>query len=468
MSSTARRPLTIAAMAASVALLAACAGTGGDSTTPGTNGTNGTDTGTQTGTDTTAPEPTDDGTDTGDGTDAGAGGSVDSLTFWSNHPGGSKDVEEQLIAAYEAETGISINLVTAGSNYEEVANRFNAAQAGSDVPDIVVASDVTWFPMMLNGAIAPMDELWSSQDVDSDGYVDALREDYHYDGQHFAMPYARSTPLFYYNKDMWEAAGLPDRGPETWEEFAEWAPQLKEANNDLPPLTIPDGTNYLDWYFQGMIWTFGGSYSNEFEPTFTDAGSIEAGEFLQQQVQDGMFVIATDPNSDFAAGQAAALLQSTGSLGGLTESATFDFGTAFLPGPAPGVTTGGAGLAISSNIPDERKQAAMDFVAWFTNTENTVTFSQATGYVPVRKDAAETDSVQAYLEQNPNFKTALDQLPQTQSQDYARVFVPGGGARIGAALDRITTGNQDVTTVFEELQNETQTGIPSDVLPELD
>lgn len=438
MSRTTPHLLKLITLGLTATLLTACAGTGGDNDTDGN-----------------------------DDTAAGDAGAVETLTFWSNHPGGSKEVEEELIAAYEEETGVTINLVTAGANYEEVANRFNAAQAGGDLPDIVVASDVTWFPMMLNGAIAPMDELWSEQDIDTDSYVDALREDYNYEDQHFAVPYPRSTPLFYYNKEMWEAAGLPDRGPETWEEFAEWAPQLAEANDGLAPLTIPDGSNYLDWYFQGMIWTFGGAYSDGWDPKFTEAGSIEAGEFLQQQVEDGMFVIATDPNSDFAAGQAAALLQSTGSLGGLTETATFEFGTAFLPGPQPGVTTGGAGLAISDKISDERKAAAMDFLAWYTNTDNTVTFSQATGYVPVRKDAAETDAVQTYLSENPNFQTALEQLEVTQSQESARVFVPGGGARIGAALDRITTGGEDVTTVFTALQEETEQVIERDVEPEL-
>ena len=46
--------------------------------------------------------------------------------------------------------------------------------------------------------------------------------------QHWAVPYARSTPLFYYNKDLWAAAGLPDRGPETWAELEEWDASLKQ------------------------------------------------------------------------------------------------------------------------------------------------------------------------------------------------------------------------------------------------
>src|SRR5690606_7952273 len=110
---------------------------------------------------------------------------------------------------------------------------------------------------------------------------------------------------------------------------------------------------------------------------------------------------------------------------------------------------------------------AAKFVDWYTNTANTVTFSQATGYVPVRKDAIDTDEVQSYLEENPNYETALEQLPNTQSQDYARVFVPGGGARIGAALDRITTGGEDVTEVLTELAEETQQVVERDVEPEL-
>lgn len=164
---------------------------------------------------------------------------------------------------------------------------------------------------------------------------------------------------------------------------------------------------------------------------------------------------------------AAALLQSTGSLGGLTETATFDLATAFFPGPSPRTTTGGAGVAISENISPERKAAAMDFIAFLTNAENTVTFSQGTGYMPVRKDAVESQEVQAYLEENPNFRTAVEQLEEIAPQDYARVFVPGGGARIGAALDRITTGGEDVTTVFTELQEETEQVIERDVQPEL-
>ncbi|MGY1750072.1 ABC transporter substrate-binding protein [Modestobacter sp. SYSU DS0511] len=407
------------------------------------------------------------GTATGGTGGSGDGGAVETLTMWSNHPGESKPVETELLDAFTAETGIEVNLVTAGASYEEAAQRFNAALSGGELPDVVIASDVTWFNFALNDAITPMDDLWESAGVDAAGYVDSLREDYEYEGAHYALPYARSTPLFYYNKEMWAAAGLPDRGPETWAEFAEWAPRLAAANPGIAPMVLPDGSNYLDWYFQGMIWTFGGAYSDEWEPTFTSPESLEAGRYLQDRYRNGDIAISNDANNQFGAAQAASLLQSTGSLGGLTETAQFEFGTAFLPGPPPGTPTGGAGLAIPAGISDERKEAAMELIAFLTNTDNTVTFSQATGYMPVRKDAIDDPEMAAYLEENPNARTALEQLEVTAPQDYARVFLPGGGARIGAGLDRITIGGEDVETVFGQLAEESQQVYERDIEPKL-
>ena len=110
----------------------------------------------------------------------------------------------------------------------------------------------------------------------------------------------------------------------------------------------------------------------------------------------------------------------------------------------------------------------MQLIAFLTNTENTVTFSQATGYMPARKDALEAPETEAYLQENPNARTALEQLEaNTQSQDYARVFLPGGGARIGAGLDRITIGGEDVQTVFQELADESQTVYERYIEPQL-
>ena len=398
-----------------------------------------------------------------------AGGDENKIVFWSNHPGNSRDLELELIEAFEKENPeLTVELVDGGASYEELAQKFNAALAGSDLPDVIVASDVTWFNFALNDATTPLNDLWESENINSESYVDTLRDDYLYEGKNYGVPYSRSTNLMYWNTDDLAAAGLPtDRGPETWEEFDQWAAKLTEKTGK-PALTIPDGSSYLDWYFQGMVWAFGGGYSNEWDPTFTEPKTIEAAKFLQEQVKKGHIEVTPDPTVAFGNGNASALLESTGSLGGLKESATVPFVTTYLPGPGPSAATGGAGLAIPNGISDARKKNAVKFIDFMTNTENTIKFSQKTGYMPVRKDALEDPEERKFLEENPNAETAIKQLNEnTKPQDYARVFVPGGGKRIGGALDKITVGGQDVEQVFADLEKETQQVIDRDIAPQL-
>jgi sn-glycerol 3-phosphate transport system substrate-binding protein len=228
---------------------------------------------------------------------------------------------------------------------------------------------------------------------------------------------------------------------------------------------MPDGSNYFDWYFQNVVWDFGGNYSKEWTPTFDDPKTVAAGQYVQDMAKAGYLKVNKTPEADFGAGLVAGIVQSTGSLGGITKAAKFPVGTAFLPGDG-NCPTGGAGVAIPSGISETRKKNALKFMEFLTNSENTVTFTQATGYMPVRKSAIDNQSEKDFLAKNPNAKTAVDQLPKTRSQDYARVFVPGGGARIGKALDQIAQG-ADVKQTFSGLNSETQQVIDSQIKAKL-
>jgi len=145
------------------------------------------------------------------------------------------------------------------------------------------------------------------------------------------------------------------------------------------------------------------------------------------------------------------ILASTGSLRQITQNATIDFGTAFVPeGPVgPGVSTGGAGLAILES--SEKKEAAFEVVSWLSSPEITAWWSQNTGYMPVRKSAVESEEMQTFFAENPNSKVAVDQLPRTKAQDSARVFIPGGDQIIGGGLEQILINEADVQTSFDDV-----------------
>ena len=96
------------------------------------------------------------------------------ITFWSNHPGSSEDITKQIISDFKNETGITVNLVTAGSSYEDVAQKFQTAQTGGTLPDIVVFSDVWWFRYYMQDSIIPLTNALKAANVDTSDYRDGL------------------------------------------------------------------------------------------------------------------------------------------------------------------------------------------------------------------------------------------------------------------------------------------------------
>jgi sn-glycerol 3-phosphate transport system substrate-binding protein len=186
----------------------------------------------------------------------------------------------------------------------------------------------------------------------------------------------------------------------------------------------------------------------------TDELTVAAGQFYKDTVHTYKWARPSkDVQADFIGGLTAAAKMSTGSMGGVKANATFDFGTAFLPKKDHfGCCTGGAGLAILSRTPAEKQPAAMQYIAFASSPESTSFWAQNTGYMPVRKSALDLPDMQAYFKEFPQFKTAVDQLPLTQPQDSARVFVPNGDQIIGKGLERVTVQAEDVATVFAEVQ----------------
>lgn len=418
------------------------------------------------------------GPDTSGGSGDGDGDAVDysgvepadEITYWSNHPGGSIELEKAMIEAFTAETGITVNHETAGANYEEVAQKFQTAQVSGDAGDLVVLSDANWFTQYLAETIVPVDPILAAIDADPSTYVPALYDDYLYEGNHYGVPFARSTPLFYYNKDLYEAAGITE-APSNWDEVAANARTLVENDSSgLIGFGFPEESEYPAWTMANLVWSHGGAWSNEWDlSALTSDETVEALTFGQDLVKEGVAsVLSGDPSTAFSAGAVAQVIASTGSLRGILDAADFEIGVAFLPaGPAADsgiVPTGGAGVAISAASSPEKQVAAAMLATFMTNAENTATFSAGTGYLPVRTNA----DMSSYYGENPLFEVAVNQLALTRSQDFARVFIPGGDRVLAQNLQRILHGGADVKSTLESAAAEIQTNFDRDLKDEVE
>lgn len=399
------------------------------------------------------------------------------ISFLSSHPGSSQAIEQKLIADFQAANpGIKVNLITGGKNYEEVAQKFQTAQTGSDVPDIVLASDVWWFRFAIADTIIPIDDLMKAVGDNVGDFNKTLFDDYSYNNAHWAVPNNRSTPLFYYNKDHYKAAGLPDRAPKTWNEFAEWAPKIQEANKSTSgyqhAYQYPALDGYAGWTLQNVLWGFGSAWSDKWDITADSDKAVQAMQWVQDSiVKNGWAGVSSkDAVGDLTAGAVSSTISSTGDLVTTLKAAKdkgMHIGVGFLPGgPAstsPVCPTGGAGLAIAKKSSPERQLAAAKFLSFYTSSKSTAQFSEATGYMPSRTNADMT----SVLAKTPEIQVALDQLKVTRSQDYARVFLPGADQEMAKAAAKIMNEKGDVKSTMADLKKTLEGIYTKDVKPKL-
>ncbi|MEO7126937.1 MAG: ABC transporter substrate-binding protein [Nakamurella sp.] len=395
------------------------------------------------------------------------------IEWWSVHPGSSSELEAALVAAYnKSQSETVVKLVTAGKNYADVAQKFQTALASNQVPAVIMISDVWWFGYMLNGNLAPIEPLAKAVSLDTSDYVTAFYDDYLYNDSHWAVPYARSTPLFYYNKTHFAAAGLPDRAPATWDEVDEFAKKIKAKGLDTQAVlnwAKPD--NYMAWYYQNEAWGWGGSYSDKWDLTpLTGDGMIKSLAWTAKTMKSNGGWSAVTSNAqadDLSAGTISMCLESTGAMKNLIKNAHDPIGAGSLPGgPATSKNvcpTGGTGIGIAAKVKPEEQIAGIKFLMWLTNPENCIKFSTGTGYLPVRKSA----DTSALLGTNPLMKFALGQMDNLHSQDWARVFITGGDLALGNGIGSILLEGKDPKTAMEGVAKALQTTYDRDIKPKL-
>jgi sn-glycerol 3-phosphate transport system substrate-binding protein len=238
----------------------------------------------------------------------------------------------------------------------------------------------------------------------------------------FALPFFRSTPLLYFNADMLAAKGV--KVPATWDELREAAAKLTaREGGEVKVYGFEVPVSWWFWY--AMLHQAGGSLltPDGKRAAFRDKGT-EALQFWVDLVNKdktmkrppGKDYSAWEvTNTDFINQRAAMILTSTAFLGYITENAKFKVGTAFLPGKVKlAVPTGGTYFVISRDAPAAQKEAGWAFIKWMTEPAQTISLSQATGYMPIRTSAVSSPAMQDFYKQHPNYKTALDQLQHAQ------------------------------------------------------
>jgi len=375
------------------------------------------------------------------------------IVFWHSFADVLGDAMHRLIDEFnESQDDIYVEGQFQGS-YEESQQKVAAALVANQVPDVMIYSEVTWRKLHLAGKLEPLDGYFGDG-FTPDAYIDQFIVEGTVQDTLWWVPFARSTPMFYYNRDVFEKAGLPDRGPATWSELLEWAPAIQGVRTpNGRPRAHAFAATYASWYFQGTVWQWGGRYSDGLKILLDEERPKAAGRWMVDFIRkERSAYLAQNNLIDFANQVAATTMLSTANLTNVLEQSKFAVGTSFLPEQEHfGCPTGGSGLAIMKDAPKERKQAAFEFIRFLAQPEKSAQWTMETGYLPVVKAAQQVPALRRRMREEPNSRTALEQLPKTRPQDLLRTVVPNAGVMLDVALQRLYSSNASVDEEFDLL-----------------
>ena len=325
---------------------------------------------------------------------------------------GSDELFQEIIDGYTAiHPNVTINLVN--NPWEDYWTKLPLALDGENGPAIFNIHN-SYHENLIN-YMAPLEIPLEDLQADFTG-VDA----HVIDGEVYYIDYGMMTGSVYYNKDMWEAAGLTEADiPKTWDEMREVAKKLTIKEGDT---IIQAGLNFNEDFHQNYL--LGLNYQlgeNLFEEDgVTPKVNSDAMKQVMQMLVD-MYEVDGIGSKDFGEkgadsfgqGQSAMViqwghyyntLQTTWSdiNFGVFEIPTFD-GNPYAYNRYNGESTFG----VNKNAPEDQQAVAQDFIKYFlANDDAQVAFNLAMSIFPAKKSLADNEKI---LE-NPSLKVLAEHI----------------------------------------------------------
>jgi sn-glycerol 3-phosphate transport system substrate-binding protein len=362
--------------------------------------------------------------------------------------------------------GITIDPIFAGNYVDAMAKAMTGVMGGTP-PDVAVLDTPELFSLLDRDAIIPLDDLIAASGGQTwlNDFYPALLSNARANGHVYSIPWQRSTPIFYYNKDLFRKAGLnPNRPPKTWTELVQYAQKLTIRDRDRVVqwgVQIPV-VDTSPWIFQGFIMEAGGTF---FTPdgksvNFNSPEAVRALQFILD-LQHKYKVHPTGPSGeafwdqtaqDFIQQKVAMMYLSTGAMTFVRKNATFQWAAAFMPADKQyGAPTGGGSFYVFKRIPASHVSAAWTFIRWMTEPATAVRWTVGTGYVPIRKSIVALPAFNEYLKISPSALVASQQL-KVAGEQMTIHEVDRIGLILVAAVQAAQTGRLSAQAALDDAQ----------------
>lgn len=392
------------------------------------------------------------------------------ISFWHSMGGVNGQAIDTLVQKFndENEYGITVEAEYQGS-YDDALNKLKSAQIGNMGADLVQVYEIGTRFMIESGWIVPMQSMVNADEYDTSVLEPNLAAYYTINDMLYSMPFNSSTPLMYYNKDMFDAAGITEI-PDSLEAIAQIGDKLLDSGaQEVMSLGI------YGWFFEQFIGKQGLEYANNGNGRTEAATAVAfdengaAANILNEW--KNLYDLGYAPNvgkggdaglADFSAGKSAITLGSTASLKQILQDVDgkFEVGTAYFPKVKPtdegGVSIGGASLWALDNNDPKKLRATWEFVKFLISPESQAFWNAETGYFPVNVDAHDEDVFKENIEKYPQFETAIDQLHDSAPQYAGALLSVFSEARaiVESEIESMLNGNETVDEAVDSMASQ--------------
>lgn len=351
------------------------------------------------------------------------------ITFWHCASDEAGVLMDKYIQEFNEtnEYGITVNGIYQGqySDATTLLNTILSAENYDELPDIMqmdATGKVTYFnsgkAYTVDAALAdhPDDALLSN-------YLTAALGNWQFTGAQLGLPFATSTTVTYYNKDLLAQAGW-DKAPETFADVVALYNDMQAAGMSQKVLqSIPNTPSLANWI--GQLGSYVVDQSNGADGTATQLVCVENGTlaaFLTEwkSMYDAGALLNENSSVDlFIAGDVVLSVNSSSNIASIIEKVggAFEVGVSdYLrvnSDAAPGATVSGSCLTMFDSEDALRKEASWYFMQYLTSGDVQADFAANTGYIPANVAALEKDVYKNIQTEYPQYALTYEQLTNT-------------------------------------------------------
>ena len=353
--------------------------------------------------------------------------------------------------------------------YPETMTAAIAAFRAQQQPAIVQVFEVgTGTMMAAKGAIVPVHQLMKDQGAafDPQAYLPAVVGYYtDTEGNMLSMPFNSSTPILYYNKDVFEKAGLdPNTPPKTWAEMEEFSKKIIDSGAATCGFTTGwiswiHTENLSAWHNQPIGTEQNGFGGTDARLTLNGPVQVKHWENLKRLADEGIFKYGGPVGGDnappmFYSQECAMIMNSSASRSGVVLNAKdFEVGYGMMPyyddveGAPQNSIIGGATLWVLSGRPDEEYAGVAKFFEYLSSPEVQADWHQFSGYLPITQAAYDLGKEQNFYEQNPGSEVGLQQITLNEPTENSKGLRFGNYVQIRGIIDeefeQLLSGSKD-------------------------